>query len=213
MCDDVLTASARGHTAEDAVRAAGLVKAAGFELILQMMTGLPADTPEKSKYTARRFIELKPDGVRVYPTVIIKDTELYDNWVSGKYKEHSVEEAVELCSELADLFDNAGIPIIRMGLNPTDELSGGAAVGGAYHPAFGELVQSRRYLRFERELVSNADRDKIVIFGVSKGCISTAVGQKRCNADALRYEFGIKDARVKEYDLPDNGRFVVRLDK
>ncbi|MGM9521622.1 MAG: elongator complex protein 3 [Oscillospiraceae bacterium] len=209
MCPDVLTASERGHTAEDAERAAKMVKAAGFELILQMMTGLPEDTPEKSKYTAERFIELKPDGVRIYPTVIIRDTELYDMWRGGLYKEHTVEDAVELCADLSEMFDTAGIPIIRLGLNPTDDLSGGDAVGGAYHPALGELVMSRRYLHREEKLLTESDRGKSVIFGVAKGRISAAIGQKRANAVSLCGRFGLKGVRVIETDIEDGG--VIRL--
>ena len=100
MCEDVLLLSGRGHTADDAVMAAGMIKKANFKLILQMMTGLPGDTPEKSKYTARRLAELGPDGVRIYPTVVVRDTALYDMWLAGDYSEHTVEDTFEnvLCA-------------------------------------------------------------------------------------------------------------------
>jgi histone acetyltransferase (RNA polymerase elongator complex component) len=140
MCRDVLRASCRGHTPEDTENAARCVRTAGMELILQMMTGLPADTPEKSVYTAEKLIALRPDGVRIYPTVVIKDTALYELWLRGAYREHTVEEAVDLCARLYGVFERAGIPVIRMGLNPTQDLTGGDAAAGAYHPALGELV-------------------------------------------------------------------------
>ena len=209
MCDDVLAASRRGHTASDAERAARMLKDAGFELILQMMTGLPLDTPEKSVYTAKKFIELMPDGVRIYPTVIIKDTDLCDMWREGSYTEHTVEEAVELCATLAELFDGAGIPIIRLGLNPTDDLSGGDAVGGAYHPALGELVAGRRYLKKELALTGESDRGKTVTFGVARGHVSKAVGQKRINAAAIKEKFGVAGVRFVECDIEPGE--VIRL--
>ena len=134
MDAQVLRRSARGHTAEDVERASKLIKASGFRLILQMMTGLPGDTAEKDIETARKIIALEPDGVRIYPTVIVRDTALYDMWRAGKYREHTVEDAVSVCAQLVPLFEAAGIPIIRLGLNPTDDLSGGDAAGGAYHP-------------------------------------------------------------------------------
>ena len=143
MCDDVLIASQRGHTAADVARASKTVKNAGIKLILQMMTGLPADTNEKSILTAKRLIELEPSGVRIYPAVVIKGTELYEMWRCGSYIEHTVEDAVELCARIYAMFEQSEIPVIRMGLNPTEDLSGGDAVAGAYHPAFGELVLSR----------------------------------------------------------------------
>ena len=198
MCDDVLLASKRGHTPQDAIHAAGLLKKAGFELILQMMTGLPCDTPEKSAYTARQFVKLRPDGVRIYPTVIVKDTELFDMWQAGEYSEHTVEEAVELCAGLMEIFDEAGIPVIRLGLNPTDKLSEGDAAGGAYHPALGELVMNRRYLKRETALLEPEDAGKEIAFAVAPGRLSAAIGQKRCNIRALTESCGL--VRVKFYE-------------
>lgn len=202
MDEEVLIASNRGHTAEDAVKASELIKNYGFELILQQMTGLPKDTPERSIKTAEQFIAIKPDGVRIYPTVIIKDTELYDLWVAGFYKEHSVEDAVELCSILLPMYRKAGIPVIRLGLNPTDDLSGGDAVGGAYHPALGELVEGRIYLKKELSLLKDDDSGKNIIIGVAKGQVSKAVGQKRCNVKYITEHYKIGNVKVVETEIP-----------
>ncbi len=203
MDGEVLRLSRRGHTPEDAVRAAKAVKDAGFELILQMMTGLPGDTPEKSLETARRFVELRPDGVRIYPTVVIRDTPLYDLWRAGAYREHTVEEATELCAALCDIFDGAGIPVIRLGLNPTDELTHGGAAAGAYHPALGELVLARRYLARERALLSEEDGGREILFAVSPGRISAATGQKRDNIRILQREFALSGVRFVQRNIPD----------
>ncbi len=203
MDPEVLRLSGRGHTPEDARRAAKMVREAGFELILQMMTGLPSDTPEKSLYTAREFAALRPHGVRVYPTVVVRDTPLFDLWQVGLYREHTVEDAVELCARIGDIFDGAGIPVIRMGLNPTRELSDGGAAAGAYHPALGELVLARRYLWRERALLTREDRGAAVTFAVKTGRVSAALGQKRCNAAALAQEFGVTGVKIVQRDLPD----------
>ena len=48
-----------------------------MNLVLQMMTGLPGDAPGRTVETAKRLISLQPDAVRIYPTVILRDTELY----------------------------------------------------------------------------------------------------------------------------------------
>ena len=128
MDDEVLRLAGRGHTAEDVVNAAGAVRAAGFHLILQMMTGLPGDSAEKDVETAKKLIALHPDGVRIYPTVIVRDTALYELWRAGRYREHTIEDAVAVCAQLVPLFEEAGVEIIRLGLNPTEELSAGAAV-------------------------------------------------------------------------------------
>ena len=192
--------SARGHTAEDVERASKLIKASGFRLILQMMTGLPGDTAEKDIETARKIIALEPDGVRIYPTVIVRDTALYDMWRAGKYREHTVEDAVSVCAQLVPLFEAAGIPIIRLGLNPTDELSGGAAAGGAYHPALGELVKSRLMLYKMRGALNGIPAGSRVTLGVNKSRVSQAVGQHRENVSRLTAEFGLKELKIRGID-------------
>ncbi len=188
MDEEVLVRSGRGHSAEDLRRAARMVREAGFELILQMMTGLPGDTLEKSLYTARELIALKPDGVRIYPTVIVRGTELYEMWQQGRYREHTVEDAVDWCAKLLPLFEEAGIPVIRLGLNPTEELSGGEAAAGAYHPALGELVKSRILLNRARELLRPLPPGRVKL-GVRSSLLSQALGQRRRNLEALSREF------------------------
>ena len=206
MDNEVLRLSGRGHTAEDVESAAKQIKAAGFRLILQMMTGLPGDTGSRSLMTAERLIALQPDGVRIYPTVIVKDTALYDLWKAGRYREHTVDEAVEYCAELLTRFRAAGIPVIRLGLNPTEELSDGAAAGGAYHPALGELVKSR-LLRGEAEQLLEEYRTAAaggtdplkgakVVLETTPGLISQLTGQHRCNIAYLTERFGLSELKV-----------------
>ena len=203
MCDEVLTLSGRGHTALDVENASRLIKAAGFRLILQMMTGLPGDTKERSIDTARRIIALKPDGVRIYPTVIVRDTALYDLWQAGLYQEHTVDTAVDYCAALVPMFESAGIPIIRMGLNPTEELSGGAAAGGAYHPALGELVKARIMLDAARDKLNSAAiaPRSAVTLGVNSKQISQMTGQHRGNIAALTAEFRLSSLKIHPADV------------
>lgn len=196
MDDEVLRLSGRGHTAADVENASRLIKANGFRLILQMMTGLPGDSDDKALETAKKIIALRPDGVRVYPTVIVRDTALYDLWRVGRYKEHSVEDAVRVCARLLPLFDQAGIPVIRLGLNPTEELSSGAAAGGAYHPALGELVKSRIMLNRARKLLADIPAGSSVTIAVHKSKVSQMVGQHRQNIETLCRELSLRQVRV-----------------
>ncbi len=198
MDDEVLRLSGRGHTAADVERASELVQAAGFRLILQMMTGLPGSTDEKDVETARKIIALCPDGVRVYPTVIVRDTALCDMWRAGDYREHTVEDAVRVCAEILPLFEAAEIPVIRLGLNPTDELTGGAAVAGAYHPALGELVKSRILLNRARVLLRGVEPGSRVTLTVGKGKTSQMAGQHRENVRRLTEEFGLAELKIRE---------------
>ncbi len=212
MCDRVLELSGRGHDSAAVENASRLIKAAGFELILQMMTGLPGDTDESCVETAKRIVALGPDGVRIYPTVIVRDTVLCDMWRAGSYREHSVEDAVRVCAMIAPLFDEAGIPIIRMGLNPTEELSGGDALGGAYHPALGELVRSRIMLQKARKLLSGTAPGSRVTLGVNRSDVSKAIGQHRCNIKTLTGEFSLRELRIHEASVKSGEISIVSLD-
>ena len=203
MDDEVLRLSGRGHTAADVKRASEMIKAAGFHLILQMMTGLPGDTPGRCVETAKRIIRLQPDGVRIYPTVIVKDTALYELWRSGQYREHTVEDAVSVCARIVPLFEQAGIPVIRLGLNPTEELSGGDAVAGAYHPALGELVKSRILLNQARKLLDGVPAGSRVTLGIGAPRLSQLIGQKKANILLLRQELSLAKLQVQGLRDPD----------
>ena len=197
MQDEVLRMSGRGHTAGDVRRAAQCIREAGFSLGLQMMTGLPGDDDEGALRTARELIRLRPDFVRIYPTVIVRGTALERLWREGSYREHTVEDAVRVCSRLLPLFREAGIPVIRLGLNPTDRLSSGDALAGAYHPALGELVYSRILRNRMEDLLSPlacAGRDVEIL--VPPARLSQAIGQKKCNLVWLTDRFRLASLRI-----------------
>ena len=209
MCDEVLLRCGRGHTSADTVKAAKLVKDAGFTLILQMMTGLPGSGEARDIQTARSIAALHPDGVRIYPTVVIRDTPLEDLWRAGKYREHTVEDAVRVCAHILPIFDAAGIPVIRLGLNPSDELSGGAAVAGAYHPALGELVRSRLWRDKAETVLSGVEPGEDVVLGVARSRISVMTGQHRANVSYLQERFALRSLRVCTANVPDGE--IVRI--
>ena len=142
MDDEVLKANMRGHTAADVENASKLIKKYGFELGLQMMTGLYKDTDEKAIQTAKKLSALQPETVRIYPTVVLKNTYLAELFEKEEYKPQTVDDAAKLCTQLIPLFENAGIKIIRLGLHASDEIKKNM-VAGAYHESFGEIVQSR----------------------------------------------------------------------
>ena len=196
MSERVLALSGRGHTAADVEDAARAVKGAGFRLILQMMTGLPGADDESDVESARRIAALGPDGVRVYPTVIVRDTALCDLWRAGRYKEHTVEDAVRVCARILPVFERAGIPVIRLGLNPTEDLSGGDAVGGAYHPALGELVKSRIMRDRAEKILSGAKRGEQAVLRVNPRLMSQLVGQHGANRAYLVERFGLSGLRI-----------------
>lgn len=203
MDDTVLSMNRRSHTSADIEYAFNMLKAYGFRLGLQMMTGLYGSTPELDRQTAERFIALRPDTVRIYPTVTLKGTELEVLYQKGIYRPQTLEQAVEQCSMLYRLFWDAEIPVIRLGLHASPEIEKGY-VAGAYHPAFRELCESR--LLLEQALVLLKDHPKgEYIIRVAPRSRSKMTGQHRNNLEKLR-ESGycvklINDAALGPYEI------------
>ena len=186
MCEDVLKANLRGHTAEDVKNASRLIKEDGFSLGLQMMTGLYKSDFEKDVFTAREIISLKPDTVRIYPTVTLDKTMLGELYKSGEYQPQELEESVNLCALLLKMFSENNIEVIRLGLHYSDDLEKGMLFNN-YHPAFKELCESKimldEFLRLCRE--KNIPKDTVLNAAVNPKSISKFVGQKRANISKL----------------------------
>ncbi len=177
MCDDVLAANDRGHTADDVKKASALIKSYGFELGLQMMTGLYMSSPEDEFYTAEQIIAIKPKTVRIYPVVILGGTKLADLYQSGVFKTYAFDEMAEICAKLLEMFEAAGIKVIKLGLHSSDEVQG-EAVGGYYHPAFREICLGINFRKKIESLIGGEGSCKIL---VNPKALSMAAGQKKCN--------------------------------
>lgn len=142
--DEVLRKSNRGHSSASVYKAVALVKEYGFEFGIQLMIGLPGDSLDTCIYSAKEAVKLKPSLTRLYPTIVIDDTELLEMYRRGEYQPLSREEAISRTTAMYKILDDAGITIMRVGLKSTDIIGeGGAINGGTYHPAFRQLVESR----------------------------------------------------------------------
>ena len=198
MRDSVLAASGRGHRAEDTVRAVRLLREYGFRVVLQMMTGLPGAEPDDDRYTEERLTELRPDGVRIYPTLVLRATPLAALWLRGEYRAKTVEEAVETCAPILERFRQAGIPVLRLGLHPSRELEE-KVLAGPYHPALGELVWSRLYRdRAQALLAERQGLSSPVTLLVHPGGVSKMTGAGRANLRWLMERFRLSELRVAE---------------
>lgn len=141
--DKVLFASARGHSSGEVRKAALTLHRYGFELGLQLMPGLPEDNRETFLQTVDGSIGLRPDFVRLYPTVVLAGTPLERLYRQGRYRPLSLDQAIDWCREAKLRFARAGIAVVRLGLQPTASLEQGTSMlAGPYHPAFGQLVRS-----------------------------------------------------------------------
>lgn len=146
--DGVLNLSRRGHSARDTVEAVHLLREHGLGVGIQLMPGLPGDSPRKFLATVDRVVDLRPDMVRLYPTVVIEGTELAQWHRRGLYEPWGLEEALEVCAESVLRLESNGIPVIRIGLMSSPSLrKAGQIVAGPWHDAFGHEVRSEVYRR------------------------------------------------------------------
>ena len=140
--DDVLSASKRGHNTNDIYRACSLIQSAGFKLGIQLMVGLPKSTRESDILSAHKTVEIMPDVARIYPTIVIEDTELLDMVKSGEYKPLTLDEAAWRSKEMLKVLNASDVNVIRIGLKASDLISGdGKFTGTTFHPAFRQLVE------------------------------------------------------------------------
>lgn len=118
---------------------------------------------------------------------------------------------MSVCARIVPLFEQAGIPVIRLGLNPTEELSGGDAVAGAYHPALGELVKSRILLNRARELLDGVPAGSRVTLGIGAPRLSQLIGQRKVNVLTLRQEFSLAELQVQALPDPDAPLLILSI--
>jgi histone acetyltransferase (RNA polymerase elongator complex component) len=197
--DNVLKASNRGHTSLDSEKACKMIKSRGFDLIGQMMVGLPSSTLSDELYTSQKICDLGCDGARVYPTVVFPDTELDRMERAGVYKKLTLDEAVSRTAEVLEIFVSREVPVIRIGLCANETLSD-ERYGDNYHPSVGELSINRLYLKKMSSLLTAIPEteNKTVLFTVANGKISQAVGQKKMNVSALKEAFKLKNIKFGE---------------
>jgi len=144
MSDKVLSRVKRGYTSKDVELSCRMVVEDGFLLGFQMMLGLPSSTAEDEYFTARKAKELGASQVRIYPTLVMKDTSLAEEWRKGTYFPLSEEEAISRSVKLLLYFEANDIKVIRCGLHPSEGLlSGDSFLAGPFHPAFKMKVESR----------------------------------------------------------------------
>lgn len=139
--DAVLESARRGHTSGDTETAMERLRARNIPAGLQLMVGLPGESRGSVRETARRALALRPAMVRIYPTLVLRGSGL-ETWMEeGRYAPLSLTEAEERAAILFRAFSEAGIPVVRMGLQAGPELEA-ALAAGPYHPAFGHRVRA-----------------------------------------------------------------------
>lgn len=216
--DYILAKCQRGHTFEDVKKASKLIRLYGFTLGHQMMIGLPESTKLDEINTAKALIKLKPKIVRIYPVLVIKNTPLAKEYEQGEYIPLTVEQAVDRAKDIMQLFNNAKIEVIRIGLQNTEEITAPSeessqVIAGPYHPAFRQLVESGMWYD---EIVQKIKKFNIKVMQVTIKAnpenINNIIGHKKENVLKLK-EFYDVDVIVKPDENIKKGKFEIEIDK
>ena len=196
--EDLLYKSKRGHSVNDVYNAVKLIKEMDFKLGLQMMIGLPGDTQEKSIKTAKKIIELEPNFVRIYPALIIKNTELESLYVTKKYIPLSLNRAVDICKDIYRLFRERNINIIRIGLQATDNIMKDKdLVAGPFHPSFRQLVESSIIKDHILEILGNINKNiKQALFYSHPSKLTALVGNRKSNISFIKSNYNINEIKI-----------------
>jgi len=188
--EEVLKLAGRGHTAAQVHEASRMIIEHGFNLGLQMMIGLPGDTAEKSIYTAKEIIKIGAECTRIYPTLVIKDTDLEQLYLEGKYQPLSQAEAISRVADIVPLFIAANVKILRIGLHPSEGLLDNTSlVAGPFHVAFGELVFSEIWRRLLCNMAFENGKRNLLTLTVPVGMSNAAIGHKALNKAMLLESF------------------------
>ena len=203
--EQVLLAAGRGHSVLDVVNASKLIKKYGITLGHQLMPGLPKSTPEKDIKSAIDSIKMEPDIVRIYPSLVIKDTPMEIMYKKGDYSPYTLDMAVEVSKKIYNMFNEKGINVIRIGLQPTETINeGGDIIAGPFHPAFRELVESSLILDKIKENVVGKNFDLLV----NNKDVSKLYANKKVYFNKLK-EDGYS-ANVKITDEVKRGTIIIK---
>ena len=214
--DYILKQAKRGHTFEDVKKASKLIRRYGFDLGHQMMVGLPESTRIDELNTAKDLAKLKPKMIRIYPVLVIKNTELARMYQNGEYEPVTLEQAIETCKELYYFFEKKHITIIRMGLQNTDLISNpdnleSEVLAGPYHEAFGQLVDSRIwYDSIVNKIKQFNVKVKEVEIELNPRDVNHVIGHKKENINKLK-EFYDVDVKIIQNEKKIPGKFDVRI--
>jgi histone acetyltransferase (RNA polymerase elongator complex component) len=194
LSNPVLQKSLRGYCVTTVYDCANRVRKAGWDLGIQLMAGLPGDTQGTFIESMHKALEIGPDFLRIYPTLVLEGTALADSYRKKSYTPLSLDEAVTWVAAGYTLALRAGIPVIRMGLHAERSLEKpGVVLAGPYHPAFGHMVKSRWWRdRIDADFASVARTNgPEFILRVPPSRVSEVIGHGKSNLRHWKSRWGI----------------------
>ncbi|MCX8118845.1 MAG: radical SAM protein [Desulfobacterota bacterium] len=210
LSEKVLALSQRGHTVEDSIAAIRELKERGFEVGVHLMIGLPGDTCEGFLQSLDRVIELKPDFVRIHPTLVLRGSPLEAFYKRGAYVPLSLEEGIEWLKKGLLRLRKAGLPLARMGLQPTRELEA-HLLAGPYHPALHQLVESALFYDLSEHLLRVHLKGSSPVFLCHPKDLTNLRGQRDENLRRLTGRFKLDQISINLREDFPRGRLGLLL--
>jgi histone acetyltransferase (RNA polymerase elongator complex component) len=208
MIDEVLSLSYRGHSVADILAATSRLKQWGFEVGLQLMIGLPGDTYELFLETVDRIIDLKPDFLRIHPTLVLRGSPLEALWETGRYLPLSLEETIRWLKKGLLTLERSGIRVARIGLQPTQDLDK-HFLAGPYHPALHQCVDSQIAFDMAEHLLQNNSGGSHALFLCHPKEVSNLRGQRNGNIPKLRKQFQLEEVFIQGLEeIPRGSLFL-----
>ena len=198
MVDGILQAAGRGHSTADVERAVGRIQREGLRAGVDLMAGLPGERRGDFEYSVERVIGLRPDMVRIHPTLVLAGTPLAERYRDGNYEPLGLPEALGRCKYALRRFAEASIPVIRVGLQSTPEIEKpGSILAGPYHPAFRSIVESSLFLDMAVSVLSaHFVCGRQVVLTSAPGDESRLRGQRNENVVSLKRRFGLAELAI-----------------
>lgn len=207
--EKVLEKSKRNHSVEDVYKAVKLIKDSKIELGIQIMPGLPGSNVESDIFGAEIIAKIKPENVRIYPTLVIQNSELENMYYEKKYTPLTIEETIDILSKMIAIIKLEKIKIVRVGLQPSEELrSEGNIIAGPFHPAIRELAEGEIFYKFLKKIKVKDDR---LLIESNERDISKIIGNKKRNKTRLEANLDIKinDKLLKDNFIVNRKRYTI----
>jgi histone acetyltransferase (RNA polymerase elongator complex component) len=209
MIDEVLLLSRRGHSAEDTLSAASRLRGWGFEVGLHLMIGLLGDTCDRFLETLDQVINLKPDFLRIHPTLVLQGSPLENLWRARRYSPLSLEETVFWLKKGLLKLERSSIRIARIGLQPTEELEK-HLLAGPYHSALHQLVDSEIFFDMAKQLLQTYSKEPEALFFCHPKEVSNLRGQRSENILRLKDQFHLKEISIQAKEEMPRGTLVLQ---
>jgi elongator complex protein 3 len=139
--DEIYRLVGRAHTVQDVIEATRIMKDAGLKVVYHLMPGMPSSNQEKDLEAFKKIFtnpNFKPDMIKIYPCLVLKDTKAYEWYCEGMYKPYATEEAANFIVEVKKIIP----PWMRI-MRVQRDIPAQLIVAGVNRSNLRQLVQQR----------------------------------------------------------------------